>query len=167
MVIGVLSTVAAITAPSILTLLLVTQQLFAGATFVPILAGLYWRRANSTGAMAALLAGGSGTLIATLLDTALEPLLIGIGCSIAGLLAGVFFGRAETRVLATKDMDFSLRSELPWFAAVVVFCGLFFWGAAHVENWPWMIGLSLGAMSLCVVLLIVFFFTDLRARTRR
>src|SRR5699024_11648835 len=48
-IIGILSTIAALMTPSIMELLLATQKIFAGATFIPIMLGLLWKNANTIG----------------------------------------------------------------------------------------------------------------------
>lgn len=163
-VIGIVSTVAAVVTPSILELLLTTQQLFAGATFVPILAGLYWRRANSRGAMAAILAGGGATLISEILQSPVEPLLIGIACSIIGLLIGTFLTRPETSDIDVSSLKLDLKPDLPWLAVVAIICVIFFLTLTQRSLWPIIIGASLIALALSVVLLAVYFVTDLRRR---
>src|SRR5699024_10616196 len=68
-VIGILSTVAAILTPSIMDLLIGTMEIFAGATFIPIIAGMYWKKANAKGATAGIIFGGATTIVAQVLDS--------------------------------------------------------------------------------------------------
>ena len=60
------------------------------AAFVPLVAGLYWKRANSTGGMAAMF-GGLATWLATQTfapEAAVPPQLAGVLASAAGMVAG-------------------------------------------------------------------------------
>lgn len=56
--------------------------------FVPLTAGFYWKRANAQGAMASMLAGMVVWLLCEALDTAVPPILPGLGASILGMVAG-------------------------------------------------------------------------------
>jgi Na+/proline symporter len=58
--------------------------------FVPLVAGIYWKKANKTGALISLVLGMGTWLIALKLNTEINPLLYGLGASIIGMIAGVF-----------------------------------------------------------------------------
>jgi SSS family transporter len=63
------------------------------SAFVPLAAGVFWRRANNAGAIASALAGLAGWLIADWLggENAVVPSpLTGLGCSIVGMVVGAF-----------------------------------------------------------------------------
>lgn len=162
-VIGTASTVAALVTPSILELLLTTQQIFAGATFVPILAGLYWKRANSTGALAAMVLGGGSTTVCEVFGLVSEPLLVGITFSALGLVGGTLLTRRENPPVDVDRLRLNLKPDLPWLALAFVFCVAFFLMISSPSMWPFVIGLSLIALCLSVVLLIGYFVKDLRS----
>ncbi|WP_047864188.1 sodium:solute symporter family protein [Rubrobacter aplysinae] len=160
-VIGTASTVAALVTPSILELLLTTQQIFAGATFVPILAGLYWRRANSSGALTAMILGGGSTIICEAFGLVSEPLLVGIVFSIIGLVAGTLLTRRESSAVDVSRLRLNLKPDLPWLALAVTFCVAFFFAIGRPGMWPYVVGLSVVALCVSVVLLLVYFVRDL------
>ena len=56
--------------------------------FVPLVGGLYWRRANQAGCVASMLIGMGAWLVALRLDTEFPPMLIGLGASGLGMLFG-------------------------------------------------------------------------------
>lgn len=56
--------------------------------FVPLTAGFYWKRASARGAMASMIAGMATWLLCAAWDTAVPPLLYGLGASILGMLLG-------------------------------------------------------------------------------
>ena len=71
----------------------------AGA-FTPLVAGLFWKRANSSGAGLAIVLGVSSWLALELLELNLpiEPQLIGLLLSIVGMILGsVFFTKSSVR----------------------------------------------------------------------
>lgn len=160
-VIGALSTVAALVTPSILELLLTTQQIFAGATFVPILAGLYWKRANSGGALAAMILGGGATMTSEAFGLAPEPLLVGIIFSVIGLIAGTLLTRPENPPVDVSRLKLDLRPDLPWLVLAAAICVAFFLALGNPGVWPFVVGLSLTALCLSIVLLVVYFVKEL------
>src|SRR5699024_2667830 len=95
-IIGILSTIAALMTPSIMELLLATQKIFAGATFIPIMLGLLWKNANTIGALTGMVLGGGSTLISQLMGTGIDPVLIGILFSLIGTIAGSSLSKVET-----------------------------------------------------------------------
>ncbi len=56
--------------------------------FVPLTAGLYWRRANVTGAWCAIVAGGGVWLICDALNTRVDASIIATLASVAGMVVG-------------------------------------------------------------------------------
>lgn len=60
--------------------------------FVPLVAGMCWRRTNAAAAIASMLAGMGVWLLALYTDTAVNPMLYGLGASVAGLLLGQLSG---------------------------------------------------------------------------
>ncbi|TXK52419.1 sodium:solute symporter [Pontibacter qinzhouensis] len=63
--------------------------------FVPLVAGLYWRKANAAGAMLSMLLGMGIWLICIAYGTTINPMLYGLAGSVAGMLAGI--------LIKTKD----------------------------------------------------------------
>jgi solute:Na+ symporter, SSS family len=57
---------------------------------VPLVFGLYWKRANTNGAMFSIVLGLSSWLLTTYLitDGIVPPQLIGLGLAIFGMIAG-------------------------------------------------------------------------------
>lgn len=157
-VIGVLSTIAAILTPSIMGLLVMTMQFFAGATFAPILFGLFWKRANSTGAMAGLLLGGGTTLVTTIIGTTTDPVIYGIIASVAGVLAGSLLTDAEVKKGEVFNFSTVKKQDLPWFFAVVVFFTAFLIGVNYLNIWPLLIIITILALAVSVVMLLIYAF---------
>ncbi|MFT2011038.1 sodium:solute symporter family protein [Pontibacter sp. 13R65] len=56
--------------------------------FVPLVAGLYWKRSTSAGAMLSMLLGMSIWLLCLYLNTSINPMLFGLAGSVAGMLLG-------------------------------------------------------------------------------
>ncbi|PKV76209.1 sodium:solute symporter family protein [Pontibacter ramchanderi] len=63
--------------------------------FVPLVAGLYWKRATALAANVSILAGMGGWLLCLYLQTEVNPILYGLAASIAGLLVGQLFSRRQ------------------------------------------------------------------------
>ncbi|WP_373511612.1 sodium:solute symporter family protein [Persicitalea sp.] len=61
--------------------------------FVPLAAGIYWRRANAMGCLLSMMAGLSVWLLCVWLETEYPPLIYGLLGSSSGMLIGVFFGK--------------------------------------------------------------------------
>ncbi len=60
--------------------------------FVPLTAGLYWRRANVTGAWCSIAAGGGVWLICNALGTRVDPSIFGLLASGVGMVVGSLVG---------------------------------------------------------------------------
>jgi solute:Na+ symporter, SSS family len=60
------------------------------SAFLPLTCGLYWRRANRTGALASIVLGISGWLLFLLtpLGTDVPPVLVGLGMAAVGMVVG-------------------------------------------------------------------------------
>ncbi|WP_114784468.1 sodium:solute symporter family protein [Botryobacter ruber] len=71
--------------------------------FVPLVAGMYWKKANTGGAIGSMLAGMAVWLCCIVLDTALNPLLYGLAASFAGLVAGNFFVKKTGTAIQLND----------------------------------------------------------------
>ncbi len=61
--------------------------------FVPLAAGFYWKRANTTGCLLAMVAGLTVWLLCIRLETEYPPLIYGLLASLAGMVGGVVWGR--------------------------------------------------------------------------
>ncbi|WP_341834788.1 sodium:solute symporter family protein [Chitinophaga pollutisoli] len=63
--------------------------------FVPLTAGLYWKRANEMGANLSIVLGTAGYIYAEWMETTTPPLFVGLLWSIAGMLIGAFSWRSK------------------------------------------------------------------------
>ena len=63
--------------------------------FVPLAAGIYWRRANALGCLLSMVAGLSVWLLCVWLETEYPPLIYGLSASTLGMIVGVVLGRKE------------------------------------------------------------------------
>lgn len=61
--------------------------------FVPLVAGLFWKKANRLGAVLSIFTGMIVWLVALFSETEINPLIYGLGASVVGMLVGVVFGR--------------------------------------------------------------------------
>ena len=99
-VIGIFALYWALSPPALLTRFYTAGiGLLSAGLFVPTIAGLWWRRANPTGGVAALVAG-AGTYVLSLtgvLDLGLPPIVIALSASALAMLAGGVFGKPEER----------------------------------------------------------------------
>ncbi|WP_199799042.1 sodium:solute symporter family protein [Lentibacillus cibarius] len=157
-IIGLLGTLAAILTPSIMELILTTLGVFAGGTFAPILFGLYWRRANATGAMAGIILGGLTTIIAVLMQTSLDPVIFGIIFSIAGTVIGSLSSKPDYEKGDVFQFKSVASKDLKFLGIVSIIFILFLFGFMNLNMWPWLILITLVALTLGVVLLIVYIF---------
>jgi Na+/proline symporter len=57
--------------------------------FVPLVAGLYWKRTTSAGAILSMIAGMGVWLLCLYIGTSVNPMLYGLAASTAGLLTGL------------------------------------------------------------------------------
>ena len=90
-VIGVLALWMALAFETIIDLLLMSYTLYAAGVFIPVVLGLYWRRGNAAGALAAIV-GGSSVGIAGeigLVDLAALPVIGGFPVIVTGALASL------------------------------------------------------------------------------
>jgi sodium/pantothenate symporter len=98
--IGVIALYWALSPPELLTRFYTAGiGLLSAGLFVPTIAGLWWKRANTIGGVAALVAG-AGTYVLTLtgvLDVGLPPIVVALGSSALAMLAGGLIGKPETR----------------------------------------------------------------------
>jgi Ca2+/Na+ antiporter len=90
-----------------------------------------------------------------------EPLLVGIVFSIIGLVAGTLLTQRESSVVDVSRLRLNLKPDLPWLALAVAFCVAFFFAIGRPGMWPYVVGLSVVALCVSVVLLLVYFVRDL------
>lgn len=155
-VIGAVSTVSAVLAPSIMDLLLFALGVFAGATFAPILFGLYWRRANSVGAMSGMLLGGMSTAVAEFAGAPLDPVIVGISFSITGTIAGSLLSKDINLNAHVFQFEAMGRKDIKSLIAVSVGFGLSLFGLTFLSLWPWMILVTVFALTASVALLVYY-----------
>jgi len=63
--------------------------------FVPLAAGIYWRRANTLGCLISMVAGLVIWLLCIQLETEYPPLMYGLGASGVGMVIGVVFDQSS------------------------------------------------------------------------
>lgn len=63
LIIGIVAIVSALIAPALIRMLEITATVYCVALFVPIILGLYWRRANQSGAIAGMITSSLGGIL--------------------------------------------------------------------------------------------------------
>ena len=85
LVVGAAAIVLASVTPNVLQLMLASYAFMVSGLFVPVIGALFWRRSTPAGAMAAMLSGGSVTLLLQILSVdlplELDPNIFGITIS--------------------------------------------------------------------------------------
>jgi Na+/proline symporter len=73
--------------------------LLSGSLFVPVIAGLWWKRANRLGGVLALLAGALTYVLVQLqvLPLGIAPILVALAASTLAMAAGALLGRPDSR----------------------------------------------------------------------
>jgi len=90
----------------------ITATIFLGGSFVAIVGGLYWKRANVAGGYAAMLGGAAGSLAFFVLGWPAS--YAGMGAFLLaglGLAAGSFLGRPATRAMLEFRQESVLAKE--------------------------------------------------------
>ncbi|MDN3205164.1 sodium:solute symporter family protein [Algoriphagus sediminis] len=103
LLVAIISCAIAITQSNIIDLLVASLSLMFSSLVVPFIFGVHWKRANSTGAWASILAGGGTWFICYLLETTIDSTLYGICASLLGMLLGSFFGKKALVPVQRKD----------------------------------------------------------------
>jgi len=67
--------------------------------FVPLTAGLYWKRGNEAGAILSIILGTAGYIAAEWTGTETPSLFVGLLSSIGGMLLGSFFIRPKAALI--------------------------------------------------------------------
>ena len=72
--------------------------LLSSSLFVPTIAGLWWKRANRTGGVAALVGGAAVYVLAQfgVIDIGVAPVVVALLASAAAMIIGGLFGAPET-----------------------------------------------------------------------
>jgi SSS family solute:Na+ symporter len=87
---GALAVGAALVAPTLVRMLELVAAVYCVSLFVPMIAGLYWRRASEAGALAAMvLSGGAGVLWRALgyeAETKIHMLVLALPLAIIGMI---------------------------------------------------------------------------------
>lgn len=86
--VAVCSAVMASTNSNIYELVADSSVLSLVSLFVPLTAGLYWKKASNFGAIFSILGGMAGWIVGEILETETPTLLIGLVASIAGVIIG-------------------------------------------------------------------------------
>lgn len=89
--VAVLSALMALWKSNIYDLVAQSSALSLVSLFVPLTAGLYWRRASETGAMLSILTGMAAWLLCEALATEVPSLIYGLLASIGGMVAGTLW----------------------------------------------------------------------------
>jgi Na+/proline symporter len=94
---------AIMTDSSIHDMVVNAYRITLAAALVPLVAGLFWKRANNLGAALSIGMGlsfwlvGEALVFSGILSDAIEPQIYGLFASLAGMIIGVIFGPAPTR----------------------------------------------------------------------
>lgn len=106
-VIGVLALWMALAFEAIIDLLLMSYTLYAAGVFIPVVLGLYWRRGNAAGAIAAILGGSSVGVAGELgwVEFSSLPLIGGFPIIVTGALASLVLHVAVSLLTPPCDPD--------------------------------------------------------------
>lgn len=158
-IICVLSTFAAVYAPSIMSLLLFCLKIFAGATFVPVIAGLFWERANANGALISEILGGGGVLLMNIHKIVnLDPVTFGIILSIIGLVVGSLITEDDKEKSHIFDFANIIKPKdfVPVIAVAIILV-LWVFAIGNLALWPLIIIATIILLSLSIVLMVYGF----------
>ncbi|HLR41754.1 MAG TPA: sodium:solute symporter family protein [Pseudogracilibacillus sp.] len=155
-IIGILSTIAALMTPSIMELLLATQKIFAGATFIPIMLGLLWKNANTIGALTGMVLGGGSTLISQLMGTGIDPVLIGILFSLIGTIAGSSLSKVESNKGELFQSKTITKKDNIFLSIILLGYIGFLFAMNFIDVWPILIVVTLIGLIISTVLLTIY-----------
>ena len=88
LVVAAVSLAMALMRSNIYELVSESSALSLVSLFVPLVAGMFWRKTSSAAAIASMLAGMGTWLLALYLGTEINPMLYGLAASVAGLFLG-------------------------------------------------------------------------------
>lgn len=89
-IVSALSMIMALGSQDIYELVAASSVLSLVSLFIPLTAGLYWKRSNEAGAVLSIGAGTLGYLVSLMMDTVIPPLFVGLVSSIVGMLVGTY-----------------------------------------------------------------------------
>lgn len=92
-VVAAISMVMALGSQNIYELVASSSVLSLVSLFVPLTAGLYWKRSNEAGAILSIVLGTLGYIVSEWAGTETPSLFVGLLCSIGGMLLGTFVFR--------------------------------------------------------------------------
>lgn len=104
LVVAVVSVTMALIRHDIYELVSESSALSLVSLFVPLVAGMFWKKANASSAIGSMLAGIASWLLALYLVTEINPMLYGLAGSILGLILGYRMGLAKTSVSLNKSI---------------------------------------------------------------
>lgn len=101
LVIGALALMLAATMENVLDLMLDSYAFMVSGLFVPVIGALYWQKSTASGAMAAMIVGGSTTLILRYLGIelpyGLDPNVFGISASAISFVSVSYLTQKENK----------------------------------------------------------------------
>ncbi|OWZ83152.1 sodium:solute symporter family protein [Natranaerobius trueperi] len=170
-VIGVASTLAALWAPGIMDLLVMTQQIFAGATFAPIILGFYWTRANAPGAMTGIILGGGTMFLSNLIEIPLtnEPLIAALLLSIIGVIVGSLLSSEDKENGAVFSFATNItKNDLVLLALTVLVVVIWSLALINPSAWPYLIITTVVLLGASIVFLVYNFIkTRIKAQSTK
>ena len=103
LLLGVISLALALHRTSVYDLMVDSWSVLLATLFVPLTGGLWWPRANATGALAAIVAGLASWLLFIVLLPQLPGDLLAVPFAVAALVAGSYFGSQPPRPLTDVE----------------------------------------------------------------
>jgi Na+/proline symporter len=91
LIVAIISLTMALANSNIYELVGESSALSLVSLFVPMVAGIYWKRANTIGALLSIFGGMLIWLLCLSIETEINALVYGLGASILGMLLGGFF----------------------------------------------------------------------------
>jgi Na+/proline symporter len=93
--IALISLLLGLTEMKIYHLVAASSVLSLVSLFVPLTAGLFWKKANAIGAMTSMLLGVIGWLIGMYWETVFPDILLGLLAAVVGMLLGSWWGNSK------------------------------------------------------------------------
>jgi Na+/proline symporter len=89
-IVSIISMLMAFGSQNIYELVASSSVLSLVSLFVPLTAGLYWKRSNEAGAILSIIMGTAGYIFSEVSETETPPLFVGLLSSIAGMIIGTY-----------------------------------------------------------------------------
>src|SRR5699024_5538792 len=121
------------------------------------IAGLYWKRANSNGALAGIILGGSSTIFAQVLNSE-YAVIIGVIISLVSLVIVSIFTKEESTLSHVFDFKSITNKDYIALSFVVLFFALFLLGLTSLSLWPILIILALSGMTIALIMMLILVF---------